>query len=136
MDVTQASNINYGIGGNYLSTIQTGLNPVITPTTTPFPPDSFTPTIFGAAPPPAYLTPPPPAAPTYQVPPQTSYYQKPFNYETASASLTKADEYLDKKRQEAINQGRPDLVAQINQRQDAIEYAQGQVDANKPEETK
>jgi hypothetical protein len=141
MDVNSAtsSSINYGIGGNYLGSLQTGLTPVMTSTTTPFPPDAYTPTIFGSAPPSSYET------PRYQVPPQSSYYQGPgaggqqggtYTYDSAKASLASADTYLDKKRQEAINQGRPDLLAQINERQDQVEYEQERIEASKPEDTK
>jgi|GEM_PF-3560944 len=140
MDVNSAtSSINYGIGGSYLGGLQTGLNPVMTSTTTPFPPDTYTPTIFGAPPAAAYLTPPPGG--TYQVPPQQTYYRGPgagqgsYTYDTAKASLENADDYLEQKRHEAINQGRPDLLAQINEREDQIGAAQGQVDALKPEDT-
>jgi len=136
MDVNSASSgINYGIGGNYLGSIQTGLNPVMTSTTTPFPPDSYTPTIFGSPPPPAYLTPPPGAG--YQVPPQSSYYQGqqgPYNYQTGSAALNTADKYLDRQREVAIKEGRTDMWAEINSREKAVNDAQGQLQDFKPDD--
>jgi len=136
MDVNSATqgSMNYGIGGNYLGSLQTGLNPAMTSTTTPFPPDSYTPTIFGSQPP-AYLTPPPGAR--YQVPPQASYYQGqgPYDYKTGSAALTTANNYLERQREVAIKEGRPDMWAEINSREKAVNDAQGQLESFKPEDT-
>jgi hypothetical protein len=111
-------NIDYGIGGAYYGGLQSSINNVTSYVSTPYPPDSYTPN-YNATP--NY---------TYQPGPQGQPYygsqgsgQQPTPA-TEKATLAATDAYLDKQRSEAINQGRPDLLAGINSEQDQVNYQQ------------